>query len=299
MSRSVRALQLRKPIKRQYCNQITNPRQSSRGSLSSRTWTSKVRGGVDSRSNSQLNSTHTFQKRSQRQVRMSWSTSTCVSDALRPAPLQPTWAHNESSEVFFGILLQNAKEVIGYRALRNVSRLQRFSDSDDIISESIRRFLQRLKSPIDGVAEMSADRTRVYFNDRQLVFYYLRTIAKRCIHDVWEWAKKKGYFPDIPDGTAERDVANSSEFLSEIAAPIPSVPAQIKVQPPDNWVKALPNASERHEQVLRMRLNGRRRKSIREELSLSPRELTLVWNQIETKYQRLGSPNELLEAMIQ
>ena len=210
------------------------------------------------------------------------------------------WEKSLPTNEFFSILLDEAHRRIGHRILDTIGKFRHYFDEDDVISRSFQQIWSRLSSPIDGVAELSADGSTIYFNDFKRVFGYLRTVASRCIIDM---KRTQGAEEDEDEKKKKKAKKkfkfDSSDTLSEIVAPVPTVVRQIKRQAPDRWVAAIKDDLDiSHQRILLLRLDGHPDREIASRLGISHMKARRCRNDVVECFQRkFASPKDLLDVM--
>lgn len=198
------------------------------------------------------------------------------------------WAKSLPTNEFFSILLDEANVRIGQRNLNKIGKFRVYLDTGDAIGESKAKLLDRLERPIEGVAEMSADRSTIHFNCWDRVFAYLRTIAKHLIIST----QRKH--------TTEIELkCDDYESLCELLTPVESVNQKIKILDHSCWIKAIESdVSKLHQDVLLLQLKGLRRAKIVRLLGITPAKLKRIKREIISCFRRkFTSPIDLLEAM--
>ena len=202
------------------------------------------------------------------------------------------WEKSLPTNEFFSILLDEAESKIGRRILGKIGKFRSYFDEDDVISESMRKLLRRLCHPIDGVAEMSADGSTIYFNCWKRVFCYLRTIVKFCIIDM---KRTRGAEEEKKEESQSKD----NDTVSNVVAPVPTVVQQIKTQSPCRWIRAIENeASIPQRRVLLLQLKGLGDRQIAELLRTTHAKVRRNRiNMISSFRQKFASPKDLLESL--
>lgn len=197
------------------------------------------------------------------------------------------WEKCLPTNEFFSILLDEVESKIGRRILGKIGKFRSYFDEDDVINESMRKLLRRLRRPIDGVAELSEDRFTVYFNCSKRVFGYLRRIVKFCIIDMKRRLREIASYQD------------AKKRLSDVVAPVPTVVQQIKTQAPNRWVRAIRTEADiRQRKVTLLRLKDYSDRQIAEMLRTSHAQVRRCRIEMVGSFRRMfDSPDELLEAM--
>ena len=199
------------------------------------------------------------------------------------------WKKSLPTNEFFSILLDAAHRRLGHKIFKKIEDFNCYFDQDDVISESMRRILRRLRRPITGVAELSADGSTIYFNDFKRVFGYLkkRTIERTIIDMIRKRTKDK------------KTCQGDSDTLNEIVALVPTVVQQLKKQAPDRWIAAIKDDLDiSHQRVLLLRLDGHPDREIASWLGISHMKARRCRNEVISCFkQKFSSPKDLLETM--
>lgn len=206
-------------------------------------------------------------------------------DGTKPTAV---WENSLPTNEFFTILLDEASPRIGHKILDKIGSFRRYFDEDDVISESMQNFWSRLSRPIDGVAELSADGSTIYFNDFKRVFGYLRTTVSRGIISMKRETRRqiKRYHAVNPP-------------LVDSVAPVPSVVQHIKTQTPDSFISLIKDdLGIRHQRVLLLRLDGQSDCKIASVLGINPTKARRCRNEVIDCFRnKFTSPKDLLETM--
>lgn len=218
----------------------------------------------------------------------------CASEVGSPLPIVDgtttavQWEEKLPTNEFFAILLDEAESRIGRRILGKIGRFRRYFDEDDVINESMRKLLRRLRRPIDGVAELSADCRNISFNCWKRVFGYLRMIVKFCIIELKRKLK-----------AVAKQHHEDNETLSEVVAPAPTVVQLIKTQAPYRWVRAIKTeANVQQRKVALFRLKDYSDRQIANLLGTTHAKVRRCRMEMINCFRRtFDSPDQLLESM--
>ena len=207
-------------------------------------------------------------------------------DGTKPTAV---WKKSLPTNEFFSILLDEVYKRLGHKILNKTRDFHCYFDENDVINESMRKMLRRLRRPIDGVAELSADGSTMYFNDFKRVFGYLKkkTIERTIIDMIRKRTKDK------------KKRQGDNDTTKEIVAPSPIVVGQIKRQTPDRWFAAIKDDLDiSHQRVLLLRLEGHPDHEIASWLGISHMKARRHRNDVVECFQRkFTSPKDLLDVM--
>jgi DNA-directed RNA polymerase specialized sigma24 family protein len=197
------------------------------------------------------------------------------------------WEKSLPKNEFFSILLDEVYKRLGHKILNKTRDFHCYFDEDDVINESMRKLLRRLRRPINGVAELSADGSTIYFNDFKRVFGYLKKkFIERAIMDM------------IRKRTKDKENHHGdNDTLNEIVVPAPKVVREIKRQAPDRWIAAIKDDLDiSHQRILLLRLDGHPDREIASRLGISHMKARRCRNEVISCFkQKFSSPKDLLE----
>jgi DNA-directed RNA polymerase specialized sigma24 family protein len=187
---------------------------------------------------------------------------------LSNALLEPTdaeapphkWKDSLLVDDVFSVMLRHGKDQIGKKTLNRVLAFKGFVDEDDILSEALMKLWKRLlTSPINGVAELSADKQTVYFDQFELLFCYTRRIAKNIISNLHRNRDRSSF-------------ENSQVPVDSIEIPMPtkSERDQFRLRLPDEWLQCAQDfTTPDQREVLLLKLDGKGDREIASKLGKS------------------------------